>query len=107
MNGCAALRDCRYLLHDRDAKYSAGFRSIIETARVKTLALPARSPNVNAYAERWIRSAKAECLSKIIFFGARSLRRAMHEYVPHYYTERNHQGKSNVLLFPRITEARG
>jgi putative transposase len=50
MDGCGALRDCRYLLHDRDAKYSAAFCSIIETARVKTLALPARSPNLNAYA---------------------------------------------------------
>jgi hypothetical protein len=50
MDGCGALRDCRYLLHDRDAKYSASFCSIIETARVKTLALPARSPNLNAYA---------------------------------------------------------
>jgi putative transposase len=107
MDGCGALRDCRYLLHDRDAKYSAAFRAIIETARVKTLALPARSPNLNAYAERWVRSVKDECLSKIIFFGERSLRRAVHEYFAHYHSERNHQGKSNVLLFPRITETRG
>jgi putative transposase len=107
MDGCGALRDCRYLLHDRDAKYSAAFCSIIETGRVRTLALPARSPNLNAYAERWIRSAKEECLSKIILFGERSLRRAVHEYVAHYHSERNHQGKSNVLLFPRITETCG
>jgi putative transposase len=107
MDGCGALRDCRYLLHDRDAKYSVAFCSIIETARVKTLALPARSPNLNAYAERWIRSAKEECLSKIILFGERSLRRAVHEYVAHYHSERNHQGKSNVLLFSRVTETRG
>jgi putative transposase len=65
------------------------------------------SPNLNAYAERWIRSAKDECLSKIILFGERSLRRAVHEYVAHYHSERNHQGKSNVLLFPRIVEKRG
>jgi putative transposase len=96
MDGCGALRDCRYLLHDRDAKYSAAFRAIIETARVKILALPARSPNLNAYAEQWVRSVKDECLSKIIFFGERSLRRAVQEYVVHYHSERNHQGKSNV-----------
>ena len=107
MDGCGALRDCRYLLHDRDAKYSATFRAIIETARVKTLVLPARSPNLNAYAERWIRSVKEECLSKIILFGEGSLRRALHEYVAHYHNERTHQGKSNVLLFPRIRETRG
>jgi putative transposase len=106
MDGCGALRDCRYLLHDCDAKYSASFRAIIETGRVKALILPARSPNLNAYAERWIRSAKEECLSKIILFGERSLRRAMKEYVEHYHTERNHQGKGNVLLFHRVTEAR-
>ena len=58
----------------------------------------------NAYAERWVRSVKDECLSKIILFGERSLRRAMSEYVTHYHTERNHQGKSNVLLFPGLIE---
>jgi putative transposase len=107
MDGSGALRDCQYLLHDRDAKYCASFRAIIETGRVKTPVLPARSPNLNAYSERWIRSVKEECLSKIIFFGEGSLRRALHEYVAHYHSERNHQGKSNVLLFPRITETRG
>jgi putative transposase len=60
----------------------------------------------NAYAERWVRSVKDECLSKIILFGDRSLRRAVSEYVAHYHTERNHQGKSNVLLFPDVTEVR-
>jgi putative transposase len=59
--------------------------------------LPARSPNLNAYAERWVRSVKDECLSKVILFGERSLRRALNEYVDHYHAERNHQGKSNVL----------
>jgi putative transposase len=107
MDGSGALRDCQYLLHDRDAKYCESFRAIIETGRVKTPVLPARSPNLNAYSERWIRSVKEECLSKIIFFGEGSLRRALHEYVAHYHSERNHQGKSNVLLFPRITETRG
>ena len=58
----------------------------------------------NAYAERWVRSVKEECLSKIILFGERSLRRALCEYVEHYHAERNHQGKDNVLLFPRNTD---
>jgi len=106
MDGCGFLENCRYLLHDRDTKYSATFRAIIESARVKTLPLPPRSPNLNAHAERWVRSAKDECLSKIILFGERSLRRAMKEYVEHYHTERNHQGKGNLLLFQRVTEAR-
>jgi hypothetical protein len=79
---------------------------IIESGQVKTLLLPARSPNLNAYAERWVRSVKEECLSKIILFGERSLRRALNEYVTHYHAERNHQGKSNVLLFRRVTQTR-
>ena len=62
---------------------------------------PARSPNLNAYAERWVRSVKEECLYKLILFGVGSLRRALDNYMPHYHEERNHQGKSNVLLFPQ------
>jgi putative transposase len=95
------LRNCRYLLHDRDAKYTQSFRAIIASGQVEPLALPARSPNLNAYAERWVRSVKEECLSKVILFGERSLRRALSEYVEHFHAERNHQGKGNVLLFPR------
>jgi len=60
----------------------------------------------NAYAERWVRSVKQECLSKVILFGERSLRRALSEYVAHYHAERNHQGKDNVLLFPRDEQVR-
>ena len=101
MEGCGTLRDCRYLLHDRDTKFTISFRSIIESGQVKPLVLPAHSPNLNAYAERWVRSVKEECLSKVILFGERSLRRALSEYVEHYHAERNHQGKGNVVLFPR------
>jgi putative transposase len=101
MEGCGTLRDCRYLLHDRDTKYTQSFRAIIVSARVEPLVLPARSPTLNAYAERWVRSVKEECLSKVILFGERSLRLALSEYVEHYHAERNHQGKDNVLLFSR------
>jgi putative transposase len=101
MEGCGALRNCRYLLHDRDTKYTQSFRAIIASGQVEPLVLPARSPNLNAYAERWVRSVKEECLSKVVLFGERSLRRALSEYVEHYHAERNHQGKGNVLLFPR------
>jgi len=104
MEGCGALRDCRYLLHDRDTKYTQSFRAIIVSGQVEPLVLPARSPNLNAYAERWVRSVKEECLSKVILFGECSLRRALSEYVEHFHAERNHQGKGNVLLFPRDTD---
>ena len=103
MEGCGALRDCRYLLHDRDTKYIQSFRAIIASGRIEPLVLPACSPNLNAYAERWVRSVKEECLCKVVLFGERSLRRALGEYVEHYHAERNDQGKGNVLLFPRNT----
>src|ERR1700674_559554 len=97
IEGYGAPKDSRYLLHDRDAKYTQSFRAIIASGRVEPLALPARSPNLNAYAERWVRSVKEECLCKVILFGERSLRQALSEYVEHFHAERNHQGKGNVL----------
>ena len=74
---------------------------------MKPLKLPARSPNLNSFAERWVRSVKEECLSKLVLFGEGSLRRAVGEYVTHFLEERNHQGKGNVLLFPRKEEIIG
>jgi len=99
------LESRRYLIHDRDTKYCESFRDIIESCDVKTLPLPARSPNLNAFAERWVKSVKEEVLSKLILFGEASLRRALREYLVHYHVERNHQGKDNVLLFPTATKA--
>jgi hypothetical protein len=106
VEGCGILRDCCYLLHDRDTKYTQSFRAIIASGRVEPLALPAQSPNLNAYAERWVRSVNEERLSKVILLGERSLRRALNEYVEHFHVERNHQGKGNILLFPQDTDVR-
>jgi len=102
--GC--LRGCRYLLHDRDTKFCESFRELIESGSVKPIRLPARSPNLNSYAERWVRSVKEECLAKLILVGESSLRRALQRYTVHYHEERNHQGKGNRILFPLQTEAR-
>jgi putative transposase len=70
-------------------------------AGVKCLRLPARSPNLNAFAERWVRSVKEECLSKLILFGEGSLTTALKQFQQHYLFERNHQGKGNILLFTK------
>jgi putative transposase len=94
------LHSCRYVLHDRDTKFCASFRAALASGGVKTMALPAHSPNLNAFAERWVRSVKQECLSKVILFGERPLSRVLTEYSRHYHSERNHQGKGNRLLFP-------
>src|SRR6202051_1272059 len=91
---------CRYVLQDRDAKFCAEFRQTLAAGGVKCLRLPPRSPNLNAFAERWVRSVKDECLSKLILCGEASLRRALTQFQEHYHSERNHQGKGNVLLFP-------
>jgi transposase InsO family protein len=95
----------QYLIHDRDAKFCAAFQHIIDVAGVKRVVLPPRSPNLNAYAERWVRSVKEETLSRMILFGEASLQYVLNEYVDHYHQERNHQGKGNILLFPRPSSA--
>jgi putative transposase len=95
-----AVRRCRYLLHDRDAKFCVAFQDVFASEGIRCLKLPPRSPNLNAFAERWVRSVKEECLSNLILFGERSLHRAVTEFVAHFHSERNHQGKGNALLFP-------
>ena len=94
----------QYLIHDRDGKYCPVFQHIIDAAGVTRVLLPARSPNLNAYAERWVRSVKEECLSRLILFGEASLRHALRQYVEHFHSERNHQGKGNVPLLPALSQ---
>jgi putative transposase len=100
--GC--LSPGQYLIHDRDGKYCPAFQQLIDSAGVTRVPLPPRSPNLNAYAERWVRSVKEECLSRLILFGEASLRHALTQYVEHFHHERNHQGKGNVLLFPVVSQ---
>lgn len=94
------LNGYKRLIQDRDGKFCPAFRELSASHGIENVRLPARSPNLNAFAERWVRSVKEECLSKVILLGESSLRRALREFVAHYHEERNHQGKGNVLLFP-------
>ena len=87
-----ALASKRYLLVDRDTKYTEQFRKLMEHIGMEVIRLPPMSPNLNAYAERFVRSIKEECLDRMIFIGQASLRRAVSEFVEHYHKERNHQG---------------
>jgi transposase InsO family protein len=96
----------QYLIHDRDGKYCPAFQHIIDAAGVTRVPLPPRSPNLNAYAERWVRSVKEECLAHMILFGERALQRALTEYVGHYHAERPHQGKGNVGLISVVDHSR-
>jgi putative transposase len=92
------LRHTRFLIMDRDTKYSATFRAALTRERVEAIRLPPRSPNLNAYAKRFVRSVKEECAGRMIFFGRPSLERALAHYTAHYHEERNHQGLQNRLL---------
>ena len=86
------------LIIDRDTKYCKDFRQLLEQSGTKIIRLPPRSPNLNAYAERFVGSIKVESLNRLIFFGEASLRRALREYTVHYHHERNHQGMNNLRL---------
>ena len=95
-----SLRGKRFLLHDRDPLFSDAFRQTLAATGVEAVRLPPHSPNLNAYAERFVRTIKESCLDRMVLFGERSLRRAIREFMVHYHHERNHQGMANLLLFP-------
>jgi len=99
------LNGARHLIHDRDPLFTKAFREILKPSGVKTVKLPARSPDLNAYAERFVRSIKSECLAQIIPLGERHLRNAVTEYTEHYHFERNHQGLDNELIEKPSDEA--
>ncbi len=94
------LLGIQYLILDRDPLYTARFRSILKDGDVSVIRLPARSPNLNAHAERFVLSIKSECLDRIIPLGERHLRRAVREYAEHYHFERHHQGIGNRIIDP-------
>ena len=89
------LKDKRVLIHDRDPLFTKKFRETLRAAGVRSLKLPKRSPNLNAYAESFVFSIKRECLNKMILFGERHVRHVIEQYAEHYNTERPHQGIGN------------
>ena len=88
----------RYLIIDRDAIFSPRFKSIVRDSSTEVLLTAFQAPNMNAYAERFVRSIKSECLDQMIFLGRESLFRAIAEYAAHYHDERSHQGIENRLI---------
>jgi hypothetical protein len=97
------LRDARHLILDRDPLYTAAFRNRLWDSGVTLVRLPARSPNLNAFAERFVRSVRAECVARIVHLGVAYLRAAVRAFVDHYHEERPHQGLRNELIAPRTT----
>jgi transposase InsO family protein len=96
----------RCLLHDRDPLFTETFRETLAATGIETVRLPPKSPNLNAFAERFVRSIKESCLDRLILCGEASLRRAVREFVAHYHRERNHQGLDNALIFPTRVQTR-
>ncbi len=88
----------RFLIIDRDAIFSPRFKSILNGTGVEILLTEYQAPNMNAYAERFVRSIKSECLDQMIFLGRASLVRAIAEYAAHYHDERSHQGIGNEIV---------
>jgi len=96
------LKGKRYLIHDRDPLFTVEFLGMLADVGVKSVRLPPRSPNLNAYAERFVRTIKESCLERLILFGESSVRRAAAEFTVHYHRERNHQGLNNKLICPDL-----
>jgi len=94
------LKDASHLIVDRDTSFIAMRDFLDQNTDTEVVLLPPKSPNLNAYMERWFRSLKSECLDRMIFFGRKSLENAVREYVEHYHAERNHQGLGNELIEP-------
>ena len=99
------LEDHRYFIVDRDPLFTKELRGILEEHGVQTVRLPARSPNLNAHAERFVLTIKSECLNHIVPLGERHLRRAVSQFLEHYHLERNHQGLDNDLIVPPVEPA--
>jgi putative transposase len=97
----------RIVLMDRDTKFTDQFRRIFATAGIRCIFTPQHAPDANAFAERFVRSIKSECLDQLILVGEGSLRRALREYEVHYNRERNHQGIGNELIAPGIGDLGG
>jgi transposase InsO family protein len=88
----------RYLIRNRDTKFTAAFDGLLKSSGVEPVVLPPRSPNLNAHCERFIRSIKEDALAQMIMLGERSLHYAIQQYLAHYHHERNHQGLDNHVI---------
>ena len=100
------LRGMKYLILDRDPLYTPAFQDLLRDRGVKPLRLPARSPNLNAFAERFVGSVKSECLDRIVPLGETHLRAAIRAFMVHYHEERPHQRLHNALIALTATSLR-
>lgn len=97
-----------FLIHDRDTKFSSSFDALFQSEGIRTIQTPIQAPNANAYAERWVRSVREECLDKLIIVNEKHLKGVMNEYVTYYNTARPHQGiQQQIPIAPDISTESG
>jgi transposase InsO family protein len=101
--GDGFLHGMHHIILDRDPLYTTAFRRLLRNSGVRPLVLPARSPNLNAFAERFVESVTSECLDRLVLLGEGHLRTAVREFARHYHEERPHQGLDNELIAPTTT----
>lgn len=94
------LKEGMFLLHDRDGKYTAHFDRLLNESGIETVMLPPRSPNCNAHAERFVRTLKEQCLSKLVIVSEGQLRKVLLEFTEYYNHERPHQGSGGQIPEP-------
>jgi transposase InsO family protein len=102
--GDGFLNGIQHVILDRDPLYTTAFRRLLRGSGVTPVVLPAWSPNLNAFAERFVASAKSECLDRVVLLGERHLRTAVEEFVRRYHEERPHQGLGNEFIAPQTTK---
>ena len=101
------LHRARFLLHDRDAKFSGPFDELVRSEGVRLIKTPVRAPQANAVAERWVRSVRNECLDHVLVFGRRHLEQILRGYVTHYNTERPHRSLALAAPAGKPHQTRG
>ena len=89
-----------FLIHDRDTKFVSAFDTVFQATGAHIIRTPFRAPNANAYAERWVRTVRHECLNKLLIVNQAHLRRVLSEYVVYYNSARPHQGLQQQLPIP-------
>jgi putative transposase len=94
--------DVKFLVRDRDTKYVASFDEVFRSEGAQILRTPFRAPNANAYAERFVRTVRSECLDHLLIVNARHLERILRSYAKHYNSHRPHQGLSQEIPAPTL-----
>jgi transposase InsO family protein len=95
------LSDTRFLVHDRDTKFSGGFDRVFCTEEIRIMRTPIRAPRANAYAERFVGTIRRECLNWMIVWGRRHLEHVLRRYIDHYNAERPHRSLALMTPDPR------